>query len=88
VTATGDSAGDLLLDVYKRYGVQHKQAGSWVDLDTIDKMNDALDGGTMSWVLFECLRGSVTPFFARLESIAKATEAKQEKPSPESVETS
>lgn len=88
VTATGQSAGKLLLDVFKRYGVEHKHAGAWVALDTIDAMNDALDAFELSWVLFECLRNSISPFFTRLKSLAKAREAKQAKLSTESAETS
>ena len=88
MTAMGEqSAGDMLLSVYQRYGVEAKVSGSWVALDTVDAMNEHLDAATMNVVMWQCLWGSLAPFFTLLESNARAKAEKQAQRSTESVET-
>ena len=84
--ATGErSAGVMLLDIYKRYGVEAKVSGSWVPLDTIDAMNEAIsDPGMMNVVAWQCLRGSLAPFFTLLKSSGGEKAEQPESPSPKS----
>ena len=86
--ATGEStASGAMLAVFKRYGVEYRiLPADWSPLDADAPAE--IDISVIPFVAFECLRGTVAPFFDRLASIAAAKAEKLAPPSAENAESS
>ncbi len=86
--ATGEStASGAMLAIFERYGVEYRiKPADWSPLDA--DAPASIDIGVIPFVAFECLRGTIAPFFDRLASIAAAKAVKLAPPSTENAESS